>query len=209
MIHFDPWWNPAVEDQATDRAHRIGQTKVVTTYRLIAKGTIEEKILVSAISSRPVDSVRPSSRAEPNMDPEAVEMLNIVAEYGPLCEAMYLMMSADGTVGNDEREVLKGALRNLSGDTIRTAHIEAMLDAAAKRVDDEGREKRMKAVVESLHEDKARAEVAFVLAAAIAFADNAIADEENETLNALAEGLGIDEERANELLDDVEKGGPA
>lgn len=45
VIHFDPWWNPAVEDQATDRAHRIGQTRVVTTYRLIAEGTIEEKIL--------------------------------------------------------------------------------------------------------------------------------------------------------------------
>jgi hypothetical protein len=45
VVHFDPWWNPAVEDQATDRAHRIGQTKVVTTYRLVAKGTIEEKIL--------------------------------------------------------------------------------------------------------------------------------------------------------------------
>jgi len=45
VIHFDPWWNPAVEDQATDRAHRIGQTKVVTTYRLVARGTIEEKIL--------------------------------------------------------------------------------------------------------------------------------------------------------------------
>ena len=45
VIHFDPWWNPAVEDQATDRAHRIGQTRVVTQYKLIAKGTIEEKIL--------------------------------------------------------------------------------------------------------------------------------------------------------------------
>jgi superfamily II DNA or RNA helicase len=45
VIHFDPWWNPAVEDQATDRAHRIGQTRVVTTYRLMAEGTIEEKIL--------------------------------------------------------------------------------------------------------------------------------------------------------------------
>jgi hypothetical protein len=60
-------------------------------------------------------------------------------------------------------------------------------------------------VVEALQADKARGEVAFVLAAAIAFADNAIADEENETLNTLAEGLGIDEGRANELLDDVEK----
>ncbi len=45
VVHFDPWWNPAVEDQATDRAHRIGQTRVVTAYRLIARSTIEEKIM--------------------------------------------------------------------------------------------------------------------------------------------------------------------
>jgi SNF2 family DNA or RNA helicase len=45
VIHYDPWWNPAVEEQASDRAHRIGQKKVVTVYRLVAEGTIEEKIL--------------------------------------------------------------------------------------------------------------------------------------------------------------------
>ncbi len=45
VIHLDPWWNPAVEDQATDRAHRIGQTRPVTVYRLIARGTVEEQIL--------------------------------------------------------------------------------------------------------------------------------------------------------------------
>ncbi len=45
VIHLDPWWNPAVEDQATDRAHRIGQDKPVTVYRLVARGTVEEKIL--------------------------------------------------------------------------------------------------------------------------------------------------------------------
>ena len=45
VIHFDPWWNPAVEAQATDRAHRIGQKRVVTSYKLIARGTVEEKIL--------------------------------------------------------------------------------------------------------------------------------------------------------------------
>jgi SNF2 family DNA or RNA helicase len=45
VIHLDPWWNPAVEDQATDRAHRIGQTRPVTVYRLIARGTIEEQIV--------------------------------------------------------------------------------------------------------------------------------------------------------------------
>jgi len=46
VIHFDPWWNPAVEDQATDRAHRIGQTRVVTAYKLITRDTVEEKILI-------------------------------------------------------------------------------------------------------------------------------------------------------------------
>ena len=45
VIHFDPWWNPAVEAQATDRAHRIGQERVVTSYKLITRGTVEEKIL--------------------------------------------------------------------------------------------------------------------------------------------------------------------
>ena len=45
VVHFDPWWNPAVEAQATDRAHRIGQTRVVTSYKLICTGTVEEKVL--------------------------------------------------------------------------------------------------------------------------------------------------------------------
>lgn len=44
VIHFDPWWNPAVEEQATDRAHRIGQEKTVEVIKIIARGTIEEKI---------------------------------------------------------------------------------------------------------------------------------------------------------------------
>ncbi|MDA1470300.1 SWF/SNF helicase family protein [Brachyspira hyodysenteriae] len=45
VMHYDLWWNPAVEDQATDRAYRIGQKRVVTNYKLITRGTIEEKIL--------------------------------------------------------------------------------------------------------------------------------------------------------------------
>ena len=44
VIHYDPWWNPAAEDQATDRAHRIGQTRDVTVMKMIAQGTIEEKV---------------------------------------------------------------------------------------------------------------------------------------------------------------------
>jgi superfamily II DNA or RNA helicase len=56
VVHFDPWWNPAVEDQATDRAHRIGQTRVVTSYKLIARDTVEEKIL--ALQNRKREIIR-------------------------------------------------------------------------------------------------------------------------------------------------------
>jgi SNF2 family DNA or RNA helicase len=45
VIHMDPWWNPAVENQASDRAHRIGQTRPVTIYRLVTENTIEQKIV--------------------------------------------------------------------------------------------------------------------------------------------------------------------
>jgi SNF2 family DNA or RNA helicase len=45
VIHFDPWWNPAAEAQASDRAHRIGQTRPVTVYRLLTRGTVEEKVV--------------------------------------------------------------------------------------------------------------------------------------------------------------------
>ena len=44
VVHFDPWWNPAVEDQATDRAYRLGQRNNVQVFKLIMKGTVEEKI---------------------------------------------------------------------------------------------------------------------------------------------------------------------
>ena len=45
VIHYDPWWNPAAEDQATDRSHRIGQENPVFVYKLITAGTVEEAIL--------------------------------------------------------------------------------------------------------------------------------------------------------------------
>jgi superfamily II DNA or RNA helicase len=52
VVHFDPWWNPAAEAQATDRAHRIGQTRIVTSYKLIASGTVEEKVLALQAEKR-------------------------------------------------------------------------------------------------------------------------------------------------------------
>jgi len=58
VIHFDPWWNPAAEAQATDRAHRIGQTKPVNVYRLLTRGTVEEHVLrLQAGKDQLVDAV--------------------------------------------------------------------------------------------------------------------------------------------------------
>ena len=58
VIHFDPWWNPAVENQATDRAHRIGQKNAVEVIKLVAKGTVEEKIILLQENKRDlIDSV--------------------------------------------------------------------------------------------------------------------------------------------------------
>jgi tellurite resistance protein len=139
-----------------------------------------------------------------NLTPDAAELLAASMEYGPLCEAMYLMMSADGKISDEERAVLKGALRSLSNESLASTYIEAMLDAAAKNVALAGREKRLGDVAAELRSDPERAEVAFVLAAAVAFADGAIADEENETLSELADKLGIDEARAEALLDAIE-----
>ena len=60
VIHYDPWWNPAVEDQATDRAHRIGQDKPVFVYKLIAEGTVEERIL--ELQAAQAGARRPAAR---------------------------------------------------------------------------------------------------------------------------------------------------
>jgi len=65
VIHFDPWWNPAVEDQATDRAHRIGQSRVVTSYKLIARDTVEEKIL--ALQNRKRDVINATLGGEEDL----------------------------------------------------------------------------------------------------------------------------------------------
>ncbi len=136
----------------------------------------------------------------PSANPNIVEAIQIVEEYGHICEAMYLVMAADRRVFNVEREVLRGALDVLSNGRVRTAHMEAMLDASARRAATEGEEKRLKKVVEALRDDPVRAETTVLLAAAVAAADGHIAPEEQAMFSALAKGLEIDEDRANELL---------
>ncbi|RCX21050.1 SWIM zinc finger protein [Anaerobacterium chartisolvens] len=77
VIHYDPWWNPAVEEQATDRAYRIGQMKSVHVMKLITKGTIEEKIYnLQEKKRRLIDSViQPGDTVISKMTPEEIKSL--------------------------------------------------------------------------------------------------------------------------------------
>ena len=76
VIHYDPWWNPAVENQATDRTHRIGQTRQVFSYKLICQNTVEEKILGLQDAKKGVaESIIPGAEAWKSLSREDLEML--------------------------------------------------------------------------------------------------------------------------------------
>ncbi len=76
VIHYDPWWNPAVESQATDRTHRIGQTRQVFSYKLICQNTVEEKILKLQDTKRGVaEAIIPGQDSWKSLTREDLEML--------------------------------------------------------------------------------------------------------------------------------------
>jgi len=83
VIHYDPWWNPAVEDQATDRAHRIGQTKNIFVYKLIAAGTIEERMLELQERKRVIAQAiyNPETSGSISFDESDLELL-----FQPICK---------------------------------------------------------------------------------------------------------------------------
>ena len=79
VIHLDPWWNPAVEDQASDRAHRMGQQRPVTIYRLVTQNTIEEKIIALHGEKRDLaDSLLDGGEAAGKLDTAA--LLNLLKD---------------------------------------------------------------------------------------------------------------------------------
>jgi len=76
VIHYDPWWNPAVENQATDRTHRIGQTKKVFSYKLICENSVEEKILQLQEQKKGVaDAIIPGQEQWKSLTKDDLEML--------------------------------------------------------------------------------------------------------------------------------------
>src|SRR5262249_32082485 len=90
----------------------------------------------------------------------------LARDYGPLCEAMYLVMAADGQLASEERDVIRGALRELD-DRIRSRHVEAMVRDAHEALARDGWDARLASISERIGNDKVRAEAAILLAAAV------------------------------------------
>lgn len=119
-------------------------------------------------------------------------------------EGMFIMLCADGVAGHAEKEVLRGAMRELTAGVVRSKLIERMTEEAAARLETEGAGARLSACAQVLAPSPLAAEAAFVLAAVMAYADDEIADEERELLAAFADHLGLSSERTNALLEAIE-----
>jgi tellurite resistance protein len=136
------------------------------------------------------------------LSPEEASALNRV---DPLAEAMFLMMSADGKVADEERDAVRGAIRGLTDDLLRSGTINVMLENYAKRLAEQGRDARLEEIASEIAEETSEAEGAFALSAAVALADDEITQEENTFINQLAEWFGISPDRASEILDQLEE----
>lgn len=135
----------------------------------------------------------------------SAEETHALTRVEPLAEVMFLMSSADGNLAEEEREAVRGAIRGLADNRLRSGTINVMFENFAERLQQQGRDQRLHDIAQELAEHRSDAESAFVLAAAIALADDQVADEENAFINQLAEWLEIPSERSNELLDQLEQ----
>jgi tellurite resistance protein len=135
------------------------------------------------------------------LSPEEIAALNRV---DPLAETMFLMMAADGKLTPDEHDAVRGGIRGLTDDVLRVGTINVMLENYQRRLKAEGRDERLRQIAESISEQPSEAESAFALAAAVALADDDVAEEENAFINQLANWFGIGPERAAAILDQIE-----
>src|SRR5204862_787168 len=85
VIHYDRWWNPAVEDQATDRAYRIGQDRPVQVHRLVTEGTLEDRIAALLASERGLAEAVVGAGEAWSTGLSAAELAERVSLQGPAC----------------------------------------------------------------------------------------------------------------------------
>ncbi len=154
------------------------------------------------------DRLRDRGRARPSLvlhqaAPDVLQAKEFVEEFGAICELMYLVMLADRKIRNVEREVLRGALEIISSDRIRTAHMDAMLDASARAIARHGADACFERTVAELQDDPVKAETSLVLAAVVASADGSVTPDKAALLRRLAQALGLEDARVAALIEPV------
>lgn len=127
-----------------------------------------------------------------------------VEQVSPLAETMFLMMAADGSLAEQERDALRGAVIGLSSDKIHPGTINVMLESFQVLLDKEGRDERLKKIAVQIKDDPNQSEGAFALAAAIALADDNVEEGETAVMKQLAEWFEISEERQHAILQDLD-----
>lgn len=132
-----------------------------------------------------------------------------LARVEPMAEAMYLVMAADGQIAESEKDAIRGAIRGLTDNLLHAGTINVMLENFERHLTEQGREARLKEIADVLAPSQSDAEGAFALAAAVALADDRVADEENQIVARLAEWFRIPAERAAKILDQLEEDGAA
>ena len=136
------------------------------------------------------------------LSPEEIAALNRV---DPFAETMFLMMAADGKLTPDEHDAVRGGIRGLTDDALHSGTITVMIENYQRRLAQEGRDERLRQIAESISEEASDAESAFALAAAVALADDDVAEEENAFINQLAGWFGINAERSAAILDQLDE----
>lgn len=146
-----------------------------------------------------------ASRADSpvSLDETSLEVAALIERVSPMCEALYLVMMADGESHANERESIRGVIATLTGG-LSSQTIESMLSGYARAVAEEGRPERLLRVAGQLSADREDAETALALAAAVALADDSIAAAEESLLVELSESLGISSRRAAVILDTID-----
>jgi tellurite resistance protein len=145
-----------------------------------------------------------ADHARPPLADDSPEVQALMTRVGPICEALYLVMTTDGDSDARELDAIRGALVTLTAGAITQHAIESMLGRYAAAAAQQGPQERLIQVASKLSADREDAEAALALAAAVAVADGAVASSEEGMLVDLSEWLGISRARAAVILDTSE-----
>jgi len=143
---------------------------------------------------------RGASSVVPRPMTDGIEELAAMERTRPFAEAMFLVMAADGVIAETEREVLRGAIRTLSGGLLGTTAVEAMVQEFERRLEQSGVDTRLDVVASELYAEREDRELALALVGAMAAADRGVNEPERQVMRELAERLGASKAEVRQML---------